>query len=129
MSFRITRPFLLLPLLLLLLYLIFLLFFSPYNYYVSGEDAYPLNVSSSLCSREDVRSFAVEARELGVQYVGLCCGNCTALLREVAEAYGKKPPSLKYAPDIRHSIAVGDSTTLTPRQRKVMLHMVGRLRV
>ena len=96
--------------------------------YVSGESAFPLDISSSLCSRKEIQAFAQEAKQIGVQYVGLCCGNNPAFMREVAQAYGKAPPSCKYAPDIHQSLAVGDEDhRMTERQRQVKLHLRGVL--
>ena len=60
-----------------------------------------------MCSRSDVRKFATEAKELGVQYIGLCCGNAPNLLREVAEAYGRTPEASRYAPDVSENVLVG----------------------
>lgn len=61
-----------------------------------------------MCSRTDIRQFAEEARRIGVQYIGLCCGNAANLMRELAEVYGRRPPASHYSPDLSKSIIVGD---------------------
>ncbi|XP_076466823.1 betaine--homocysteine S-methyltransferase 1-like [Babylonia areolata] len=90
----------------------------------TGKNAFPLNLSSRLCSREEIRAFAQEAKTMGVQYIGLCCGNNAVLNREIAQVYGKSPPSLKYAPDVRQSLAADDDS-MTPRKRKVKMFLAG----
>ncbi|KAJ8314969.1 hypothetical protein KUTeg_007119, partial [Tegillarca granosa] len=67
-----------------------------------------LDLNCVMCSRSDVRRFAQEAKELGVNYIGLCCGNAPNYLREIAEVYGRKPPASKYAPDIQKNPAFED---------------------
>lgn len=59
-----------------------------------------MNLSCTLCSREDLRKFAEEAKEIGVNYIGVCCGNSPAFTREVAEVFGHKPEASKYSPDM-----------------------------
>ena len=68
-----------------------------FNILFLGEQLYPHNLDQARNSREEIRKFAEDAKDLGVQYIGLCCGNYPSLIREVAEVYGKKPPASKYA--------------------------------
>nr|KAG5706934.1 hypothetical protein BaRGS_021440 [Batillaria attramentaria] len=74
---------------------------------VTGKRLFPLDLSSAQCNRSDIREFAREARDLGIQYVGLCCGSSSFLIREVALEYGRNPPSAKYEPDIAKSFHIG----------------------
>ena len=60
-----------------------------------------------MCNRADIQKFATEAKEIGVQYIGLCCGNAPNMLREVAEVYGRTPEASKYTPDVSENIIVG----------------------
>ena len=66
----------------------------------TGKWLYPMNMSCTLCSREDIRKFAEEAKEIGVNYIGVCCGNSPAFTREVAEVFGRNPEASKYSPDM-----------------------------
>lgn len=70
---------------------------------------YPINVECYICNRADIQKFAKEAKSLGVQYIGLCCGNAANMLREVAEIYGRKPPASTYAPDVSLNLLVGET--------------------
>ena len=40
--------------------------------------------------------FAKEAFDLGINYLGVCCGANPMLIREVAEAVGLQVPASKY---------------------------------
>lgn len=76
---------------------------------VTGELLYPVNINGHICTRKQVRQFAEEARAIGVQYIGLCCGNAANLVREVAEVYGKMPPASRYAADMSQNIMIGEA--------------------
>jgi len=81
----------------------------------TGELLYPTNINGYICTRAQVRAFAEEARKIGVQYIGLCCGNASNLLREVAEAYGRTPPASRYATDMSQNIMIGDEASRVSR--------------
>jgi len=51
--------------------------------------------------RDEVAEFALLARELGIEYIGLCCGAQPYHIRSMAEALGRTPPASKYSPDFR----------------------------
>ncbi|XP_069140979.1 betaine--homocysteine S-methyltransferase 1-like isoform X1 [Argopecten irradians] len=65
----------------------------------TGDRLYPDNLSAQLCTRREVREFAVEAKALGVQYIGLCCGNSPAFFREVTDVYGRTTGASEYTTD------------------------------
>lgn len=69
---------------------------------------YPDNLDCVRCSRVDVRQFAEDAKQLGIQYIGLCCGNSPNLTREIAEVYDKNPPASKYSARTQKSLIFGD---------------------
>ena len=94
--------------------------------FIAGEPAFPLNLSPMQCSRKEIRAFAEEARQLGIQYIGLCCGSSSFYLREIAEAYGKTPPSCTFSPDIAQSFAVGNHDNLPELAKRFRAHVTGR---
>ncbi|MEE8536746.1 MAG: homocysteine S-methyltransferase family protein [Acidobacteriota bacterium] len=53
---------------------------------------FPTEVDTLQLSRREMASFAVKARELGVNFIGACCGVAATHLREMARALGKLPP-------------------------------------
>ncbi|KAK3102274.1 hypothetical protein FSP39_010105 [Pinctada imbricata] len=70
--------------------------------------AFPLDLHSCLCSREEIYNFATECKNMGIQYVGLCCGNSSNLLRILPEVYEKPAPALKYSPEMEKHFIFGD---------------------
>lgn len=73
----------------------------------TGDLLYPVDMNCVMCNRSDIKKFAEEAKEIGVQYIGLCCGNAPNMLREVAEVYGRTPEASKYTPDVSENIIIG----------------------
>jgi len=63
-------------------------------------------------TRYEVAEFAREADALGIQYLGLCCGNASYLTRSLAEALGRTPPASRYSPDMSKHILFGTDKRL-----------------
>lgn len=74
----------------------------------AGNQAFPDDLTAYFCSRTQIRKFAEEAKELGVQFVGVCCGNSSYYTRIVAEVYGRNPPASKYSPNMKEHFIWGD---------------------
>lgn len=91
---------------------------------LTGENLYPDNLDCFRCNRADIRKFAQEAKELGIQYIGVCCGNASIFTREVAEVYGREPPASKYRTDMSLSFAFSDTGKHTKKD-KFRQHMTG----
>ncbi|XP_048240562.1 betaine--homocysteine S-methyltransferase 1-like [Haliotis rufescens] len=72
----------------------------------TGKRAFP-DLSSQLCGVAEVTDFAKECKEIGVQFVGLCCGNTPAMTRAVAEAYGRRPPASIFSPNMEKHFIFG----------------------
>ena len=47
---------------------------------------------------DDYLGFPLQA--MGVQLIGLCCGNMPAFTRTMAETLGRSPPASAYSPDM-----------------------------
>lgn len=78
-----------------------------------GEGAFPLVLEPHLLARNEMASFALEAREIGVEYIGCCCGSSPAHLRAMAEALGRRPPASRNSPAMElHPMA---GSTVAPR--------------
>ena len=63
-----------------------------------------------------------------MNYVGLCCGNSAAFMRELAEVYGRKPAACKYSPDISISFIFGEASKdeKYKRSNKIREFMIGK---
>jgi betaine-homocysteine S-methyltransferase len=65
-----------------------------------GERAFPIALEPFGCTRFEMASFALAARDLGVDYVGICCGAGPQHVRAMAEALGREVPAGKYSPSM-----------------------------
>jgi betaine-homocysteine S-methyltransferase len=54
-------------------------------------DEFPSGLEPLQLSRADMAGFAVEAREMGVGYIGSCCGSVASHVRAMAKALDKAP--------------------------------------
>jgi betaine-homocysteine S-methyltransferase len=62
------------------------------------DRVYPLALEPFGCTRFEMADFARAARDLGVNYVGICCGAGPHHVRAMAEALGREVPASKYSP-------------------------------
>jgi len=83
-----------------------------------GERAFPVALDPFLCTRFEMAKFAVAARELGVDYIGICCGAGPHHVRAMAEALGRDvlasrySPSMELHPMFRAEVAAKDAAFL-----------------
>jgi betaine-homocysteine S-methyltransferase len=67
----------------------------------NGEErAFPVALDPFTCTRFDMAQFALQARELGVDYIGICCGAGPHHVRAMAEALGRDVPASRYSPSM-----------------------------
>ena len=77
-----------------------------------GVQAFPVRLEPFLLVRDEVATFAREALDLGVDYLGLCCGGAPHYIRSMAEAVGRSPPASRYSPDMSRHAMLGDGATV-----------------
>jgi betaine-homocysteine S-methyltransferase len=65
-----------------------------------GARLFPTALDGHACTRYEMAAFAESARDLGVGYIGVCCGGAPHHVRAMAEALGRTPPASRYSPDI-----------------------------
>jgi betaine-homocysteine S-methyltransferase len=65
-----------------------------------GDRAFPIALDPFVCTRFEMADFAGQARSLGVDYVGICCGAGPHHVRAMAEALGREVPAGKYSPSM-----------------------------
>jgi betaine-homocysteine S-methyltransferase len=63
-----------------------------------GHQAFPLALEPFLCNRFEMAEFARRARDIGVNYIGVCCGGSPHYVRAMAEALGRSVPASVYSP-------------------------------
>jgi len=67
----------------------------------TGQRAFPYNLDAFLCSGDDIEEFGNECKKIGIQYVGICCGNSGRYFRRLCETMGRHPPASRYTPDMK----------------------------
>lgn len=75
-----------------------------------GKVAFPLALDHFVLTRFEMARYAVEARKLGINYIGSCCGAAPHHIRAMAEALGRTVPNSKYSPALELHSIIGDST-------------------
>jgi len=75
---------------------------------LSAKERPYLELEPHLCTRFEMADFAQQAREIGVNYLGTCCGGAPYYLRAMAEALGRITEASKYSPDIAKHFAYGN---------------------
>ena len=71
------------------------------------ETTFPTALDPMQCNRYEIRKFAKEAFEIGINYLGVCCGANPMLIREVAETVGLKVPASKYRENMENHYMFG----------------------
>ena len=78
-----------------------------------GARAFPVALDPFTCTRFELGEFAAAALDLGVRYLGVCCGAGPHHIRAVAEAAGKVPEASRYSPDMSKHSFLGSAPGLT----------------
>lgn len=79
----------------------------------TGADRpFPIALDPFTCTRHEIADFTRAARDLGVQYFGVCCGAGPHHIRSMAEALGHTPPGSTYSADMSKHAFLGSDTTL-----------------
>ena len=84
-------------------------------YFRTGKRCFYANLDCMQLTREDVHNFGLRCKELGIQYVGLCCGNSAHYTRALSESLGKKPPASRYTVNMHDHYLLGKSDKICDR--------------
>src|SRR5438876_1082160 len=71
------------------------------------EKPFPTGLDPFTCNRWEIAEFAKAAYDLGVRYLGVCCGAGPHHIRAMAEALGRKPPASRYTEDMSKHYVLG----------------------
>ena len=80
------------------------------------ERAFPIRLEHFLCDRFEMADFAVQSKEMGVNYIGICCGAAPHHVRAMAEALGRTTPASRYSPDLSLHPMIGKNVSETDKQ-------------
>lgn len=82
------------------------------------EVPFPTGLDPFLCTRYEIGEFARQAYDLGVGYLGVCCGGAPHHVRSLAEALGRRPPASRYSPDMSKHTFLGTDPSLKASNRE-----------
>jgi betaine-homocysteine S-methyltransferase len=85
-----------------------------------GSNAYTLGLDQHQCTRLEVAVFATKAHDIGVNFIGLCCGAGPHHIRAVAEALGRTTPASKYSPDMSLHGLLGSATVVKKSEKQFL---------
>ena len=63
-----------------------------------GHVAFPTELDPFVLTRKEMAAYALRAKEIGINYIGSCCGTAPHHIRAMAEALGRTVPNSKYSP-------------------------------
>lgn len=76
------------------------------------ETTFPTALDPLYHNRYELAEWAKKAHDLGINYIGLCCGASPAMIRAVAEAVGVEAVNSKYSPNMEKHFLFGEDETL-----------------
>ncbi len=92
-------------------------------------DTYPINLDHDTCTRDEIASFTQQARDIGVSYIGVCCGAEVHHIRAMAETLGRSVPASKYSPDIALHGALGEAERIGAKSEQFIAQWKGTDRI
>jgi betaine-homocysteine S-methyltransferase len=75
-----------------------------------GRHLFPLELEPLQCTRFEMADFARRASDIGVNYIGICCGGGPHHVRAMAEALGRETPASRYSPAIELHPVLGTAS-------------------
>lgn len=88
------------------------------GYGLPDDRPFPTELDPFTCSRHEIAEFARAAREIGVEYIGVCCGAGPHHIRSLAEALGRTPPASRYSADMSKHAFFGTDESLKPQYQE-----------
>lgn len=73
---------------------------------------FPTALEPLSCNRYEIAQFGRDAYDMGVRYLGVCCGAAPHLIRSLAEALGRDTPASRYSPDMTRHAFLGTNAQL-----------------
>lgn len=83
----------------------------------NGKNAFPVALDPFVLTRYEMAEFSLQARDMGINYIGICCGAGPHHVRAMAEALGRNVPASEYSPNMALHPILGDEKS----QRKAYL--------
>jgi betaine-homocysteine S-methyltransferase len=79
---------------------------------------FPTALDPFTCNRFEIAEFGRAALDLGVRYLGVCCGAGPHHIRSLAEALGRTPPASRYSADMSKHAFFGTDPVIRPQYQE-----------
>ena len=76
----------------------------------TATEAFPYELETRVLSRRAMGFYAAEAKAIGVNYIGSCCGSAPIHVREMARALGKAAPDRSWRVDYTRPLPADEFT-------------------
>ncbi|MFC1770016.1 homocysteine S-methyltransferase family protein, partial [Nitrospirota bacterium] len=87
---------------------------------VGDHPAFPLELDSFTLSRIEMAEYAVKARDIGINFIGSCCGSGPHHVRAMAEALGRTPRGSRYSPKLEVHPIIGNETHVREQDSRIL---------
>ncbi|XP_033116870.1 betaine--homocysteine S-methyltransferase 1-like [Anneissia japonica] len=84
----------------------------------TGKRLFPENLDCAFCTRSEIYEFGKRCKQMGIGYVGICCGNSPHYTRALAESVGHTPPASRYTTDLSQHFMLGNDDSLNKHYTK-----------
>ncbi len=85
---------------------------------IPGGRAFPIALEPFMCNRFEIAEWGAEAYDLGIHYLGVCCGAGPHHIRALAEALGRTPPASRYSADMSKHAFFGTDANVQEEYRE-----------
>ena len=79
---------------------------------------FPTALDPLYCNRYEIHEFAKDAYQLGINYLGVCCGATPMHIRQVAEAAGMTVPASKYREKMENHFMYGSNERIAEHMKE-----------
>jgi betaine-homocysteine S-methyltransferase len=79
---------------------------------------FPTALDPFTCNRYELGEFGKDAYELGIRYLGVCCGAGPHHIRSLAEALGRQPAASRYTADMSKHAFLGSDPSLKAQNQE-----------
>ena len=85
-----------------------------------GQLAFPTALDPFVLTGKEMPSYAIQAEEMGMNYIGSCCGTTPHHIRAMSEALGRTVPNSKYSPEIHLHTIIGDEEHIKEKDERIL---------
>lgn len=85
-----------------------------------GDPAFPLELDPFMLTRREMAAYALQARDMGINYIGACCGTGPHHIRAMAEALGRTVPGSRYSPRLEMHPIIGEKEHVREKDARIL---------